>query len=239
MIARYARLSLLAALVIAGVLVLSGARLWGRDEGRLPAANPRLGASTPAAASTAAASGTPGASATPASKAGVDPVTALRKSLEQDPKNAGTWRDLGRVLAERKDYPGAAEAFAAAVEISPDDARMRNDLGSALLYLGLVRVARAQFERSVAIDGAYPDARFNLALTLSHVQPPDIDRALQEWRRVVEMAPGTEVAKLAQGYIDDYSGANKPGATQPGATQPGAVSPHGTPSATPTRPGGN
>lgn len=227
MIARYARLSLLAALAIAGLLLLSGARLWGRSEGRLPAANPRIAAVTPVATGAAAASAASGANAAPKGT-GTDPMVAVQASLERDPKNAVAWRDMGRLLAERKDYPGAAEAFAAAIELAPDDARMRNDLGSALLYLGLVRVARAQFERSVALDGAYPDARFNLAITLSHTQPPDTARALLEWRRVVEMAPGTEVAKMAQGYINEYTGANKPG----------APSPSGTPSATPTKPGG-
>lgn len=220
MIARYARLSLLATLAIAGLLLLSGSRPWGRGEGRLPAANPRIAAVTPIATGTAGRGATSGVN-TPAGT-GADPMVALQKSLEQDPKNAAAWRDMGRLLAERKDYPGAAEAFAAALEITPDDARMRNDLGSALLYLGLVRVARAQFERSIVLDEAYPDARFNLAITLSHMQPPDTGRALQEWRRVVEMAPGTAVAKMAQGYIDEYTGANKPG---------------GTPSATPTKPG--
>lgn len=38
MIARYARLSLLAALAITGLMLLGGVRLWGRSEGRLPAA---------------------------------------------------------------------------------------------------------------------------------------------------------------------------------------------------------
>lgn len=227
MIARYARLSLLAALAIAGVMLLGGARLWGRDEGRLPAANPRLAA---VKATASATTGPSAASATSAAQkgTGTDPMLAVQASLVQDPKNAATWRDMGRLLAERKDYPGAAEAFAAAVELAPDNAGMRNDLGSALLYLGLVRVARAQFERSVALDGSYPDARFNLAITLSHTEPPDTARALEEWRRVVAMAPGTEVARLSQGYIDEYAGAGKPG----------APSPHGTPSPTPTKTGG-
>lgn len=227
MIARYARLSLLAALAITGLMLLGGVRLWGRSEGRLPAANPRAAAVTPVAAGPAGAAAPAGAKA--AEGTGADPMAAAQALLERDPKNAVAWRDMGRLLAGRRDYLGAAEAFAEAVALAPEDARLRNDLGSALLYLGLVRVARAQFERSVAIDGAYPDARFNLAITLSHMQPPDTAGALQEWRRVVEMAPGADVAKMAQGYIDQYGGAKKPDAAPP----------PGTPSATPARPGGN
>lgn len=222
MIARYARLSLLVALVVVGLMQFGGGRLFGRSESRLPAADPRIAAATPAAAATAG----PERAST---AAGVDPMIAVQAALEKDPKDPAAWRSLGRLLAERKDYSGAAEAFAAAVEIAPDDARLRNDLGSALLYLGLVRVARAQFERSVAIDAAYPDARFNLAITLSHTLPPDTERALREWRRVVEMAPGTEVAKMAQGYIDEYTGTNKPSGS----------SPHGTPVTPPAKAGGD
>ncbi len=237
MIARYGRLLVLVTLAIVGLVLLGGARFWERSEGRLPPANPRIAAATPAvptpAVGTPAATGATGAAASAARSGAVSTqaaaMKALQESLERDPKNAATWREVGRLLGERKDYSGAAEAFAAAVELAPQDARFRNDLGSALLYLGLVRVSRAQFERSVALDGSFPDARFNLAITMSHTEPSDTAGALREWRLVVEMAPGTEVAKMAQGYIDEYSGAKKPG----------VPSPHGTPSATPASPRGN
>jgi Flp pilus assembly protein TadD len=65
-------------------------------------------------------------------------------------------------LASAGDFHGAAEHFAAAVRIRPEDADAHANLATALAELGRFAEAKAQFERALEINSAHALARENL-----------------------------------------------------------------------------
>jgi len=65
-------------------------------------------------------------------------------------------------LASTQDFQGAADQFAAAVRVRPEDADAHANLGTALAELGRLTEAKAQFKRALEINPAHRLARENL-----------------------------------------------------------------------------
>lgn len=132
----------------------------------------------------------------------------LQERIEADPTDAEAWRILGGYFLTARDYPRAAEAFAAVLEFHEDDAETRANLGMALLYQGLVRVARAQLIEALVLDDSLAEAHLNLGITYSHASPASLDVARDEWERTIELAPDSDLANQAQDYLDAYTAAS-------------------------------
>ncbi len=131
-------------------------------------------------------------------------VAALEKQAQQEPFNGEARLELARLYFQLRVYPRAADYFADALDIDPNNAKARNDLGSSLMYQGMLGLARREYLKAIAIDSSLPDSHYNLAIILSHSSQPDIPGALAEWREVVRLAPGTELASSAEKYIQSY-----------------------------------
>jgi tetratricopeptide (TPR) repeat protein len=94
----------------------------------------------------------------------------LELAAAADPTYAAPRIFLGHLLLAKKDPKNvqqAAELFAAAVKIAPDDVTAQTGLGEALLELGKIDEALAAFEKAVALDQTYTPAMSNLALVLA------------------------------------------------------------------------
>ena len=76
----------------------------------------------------------------------------LKKTIELDPNLAPTYFNLGTTLSSKGDWDGAIAAFRNAIELKPDLVQAYNNLGIALVALGLFREALESFERSAAVD---------------------------------------------------------------------------------------
>jgi tetratricopeptide (TPR) repeat protein len=94
----------------------------------------------------------------------------LEQAAAADPKYAAPRIFLGHLLLAKKDPKSvqqAAEQFAAAAALAPDDVTAWTGSGEALLELGKIDEARAAFEKAVALDPTYTPAISNLALVLA------------------------------------------------------------------------
>ena len=94
----------------------------------------------------------------------------LELAAAADPKYAAPRIFLGHLLLAKKDPKSvqqAAEYFAAAAALAPEDVTAWTGSGEALLELGKVDEARAAFEKAVALDPTYTPAISNLALVLA------------------------------------------------------------------------
>ena len=94
----------------------------------------------------------------------------LEQAAAADPTYAAPRVFLGQLLLGRKDPKSveqAAELFAAAVKLAPEDVTAHTGLGEALLELGKTDEAFAVFEKAVALDPTYTPAVSNLALVLA------------------------------------------------------------------------
>ena len=125
--------------------------------------------------------------------------------------------ELGGLYFQLKVYPRAADTFAAALDLDPNNARLRTDLGSAFLYQGMLGLAKREYLAAIAADPALPDAHFNLAIILSHSSTPDIPGALAEWREAIRLDPNSDLARSAEQYMKSYESSTPPGT--PATTQ--------------------
>jgi len=94
----------------------------------------------------------------------------LELAVAADAKYVAPRIFLGHLLLAKKDPQSvqqAAEMFAAAAALAPDDVTAHTGSGEALLELGKVDAARAAFEKAVALDPTYTPAMSNLALVLA------------------------------------------------------------------------
>ncbi|MBI4312870.1 MAG: tetratricopeptide repeat protein [Chloroflexi bacterium] len=131
-------------------------------------------------------------------------IAELEKIVASGPGNAEALIELGGLYFQIRLYPRAADTFADALKVAPDNAKVRNDLGSSLLYQGMVGLAKEEYVKAIALDPSLPDPHFNLAVVLSHSATPDIAGALAEWREVIRLAPESDLAQTSQEYIKSY-----------------------------------
>ncbi len=201
---------LIAVAVLIGVVMLRPA-LFDDDDTSGTRGLPRARAGEtsagpgPDASSTSVAALAAGPTSTAAAGSPVTAFERLSTRLDADPNDSTAWMELGDLLLEQQDYARASEAFAAAAEASAGSAVARARLGKALLMDGMVRVARAELLRALAIDPTLAEAQLNLGITYSHAAPSDIDAARAAWTRAAELSPDTEIAKQAHAYLAAYA----------------------------------
>ncbi len=82
----------------------------------------------------------------------------------KEPDNASAWHELSLGYAKIRQFEDAFHAAAKAVELSPRDALLWNDLGQANLSLQRLPEAKVAFERALALRPDDPDSLCGAAL---------------------------------------------------------------------------
>lgn len=88
-------------------------------------------------------------------------------------------------LAQKGDWGSAVTGWTQALELNPDDARARANLGYALAQEGKIDAAIAEWKRALAVHEDYPEVHNNLARALLHTGRAD--EAIQHWYRAVAL----------------------------------------------------
>ncbi|MCA8949548.1 MAG: tetratricopeptide repeat protein, partial [Planctomycetes bacterium] len=103
---------------------------------------------------------------------------------------ASTLRQVGEFWHGRSEWQAAADAFADALAIEPENGHFANLLGSCRLELGELDAAAAAFERAIARD--QPLAHTNLAIC--EFRRGDLAAAARHFERAAELEPASAVA---------------------------------------------
>ena len=130
-------------------------------------------------------------------------------SLTQNPKDAGTWNNLGIARNNLKDFKGAIEASEKAITLDPKHAKAWINLGDALGNLKDFNGSMKACEKAIALDpksaGAWiclGGARFNLK---------DFKGALEASEKAIALDPKSAGAWICLGAtrnrLKDYKGA--------------------------------
>ena len=98
-------------------------------------------------------------------------ILAMEKGIELSPGSSGVYSNLGNMYARLERYEDATNAFQNAVLYNPEDAIAYNNLGVVRFKTGHFEDAVEDFRRSVEISPQYEEAKGNLEMALSRVDP--------------------------------------------------------------------
>src|SRR5262245_48836466 len=111
----------------------------------------------------------------------------------------------GNVLATRKDFEGALQAYRAAAEAAPNRAHPRELLGHLLFDSGRPAEARAAYQDALRVE---PEAALEARLGLARLdaEAGEFDRATQRLSEVLEKQPNNLYALLSRASLELRAG---------------------------------
>ena len=127
-----------------------------------------------------------------------DAISALRTSLEKEPKHLPSQKTLGIALLLAGDHTAAAEVTQQALAPAPDDSEIHNTLGEIRYAEKKFREAERHFRDAVRIDPDLPEAHNNLGAV--RLLAGDSTGAEASFREAVRIKPDYAAAQtnLAQ-----------------------------------------
>lgn len=157
-------------------------------------------------------------------------INAARQVTRQVPDNPNAWINLGNVLFDsvqivQENLPDsetyrsvvprwleAAEAYEQALELEPNNATVRSDLGVSYCNYGkatddmsYVDRGLQQVQKSFAVDPENGRVLLNLGTCLVSIQPPQTEEAMKHWRKVLVLPDAQQqLVASAQRMIRQY-----------------------------------
>lgn len=130
-----------------------------------------------------------------------DAEVALQKALAYDPENEPAAFALGITYYKQERWKDAMTYFEKSLARRPDNATGRHYLGIIATKLSLLERAEREFKTALAIDPAYGEAHFNLAVLYVTWDPPQWDKARVEYDEALKkgVKPDSALEKLLQG----------------------------------------
>jgi len=133
-------------------------------------------------------------------------IKRVEALVQENPNDVEALTQQGTLYFRAGHYPRAADAFASALELAPNNARLHTDIGSAFLHQDMVGLARRHYLRAIELDPTLPEPHFNLGIILGYKSPPDVRGAVAEWQTVLRLDPAGELAKKAEQHIRQAGG---------------------------------
>jgi tetratricopeptide (TPR) repeat protein len=157
-------------------------------------------------------------------------IASAQQAIQQNPNDPKAWIEYGNALYDsvnvvRENTPDsplyqqrlprwlqATQAYTRALALDPGNAAARADLGASACFYGaaagdqsFVRSGTAEARRAAQLVPDDPRVLFNLGHCLISAQPPQVQQAVEQWKRVVAVAPpGSSFAAQAQQLIAQY-----------------------------------
>ncbi len=130
-----------------------------------------------------------------------DAEVSLQKALAYDPTNEPAAFALGVTYFKQERWKDAMTYFEKSLAKRPDNASGRHYLGIIATKLNLIERAEREFKTALAIDPAYGEAHFNLAVLYITWDPPQWDKARAEYSEAIKkgVRPDPNLEKLLEG----------------------------------------
>ncbi|HXI31291.1 MAG TPA: tetratricopeptide repeat protein [Vicinamibacterales bacterium] len=187
---------------IAGVLfgLIAGWVIGSQQAGGRPAA--------PAAQSQAApAPGGASGSTTRAAVLDDTKVNALKNVADREKTNPTPRIDLGNLYFDAERYDDAIKWYGEALSLAPGNVDVSTDLGVCYYYSNQPDKAIEQFDRSLKIDPRHAKTLLNLGIVRAFGKQ-DLEGAMEAWKKVMDVAPGSQEAQAAKRALDSLQSAH-------------------------------
>ncbi len=127
-------------------------------------------------------------------------VRELTEKIKKDPKDFDSIVELGNLDFDQKNFDDAIRLYKKALEIRPDAAHVRTDMGTAMFYQNRYDDAIETFTQSLRSNPSDAETLFNLGVVMLHGKK-DSKAALQYWTRLVETNPNHPQAQFVKEQI--------------------------------------
>jgi tetratricopeptide (TPR) repeat protein len=132
-------------------------------------------------------------------------VAELMTLVQEDPNNVEALFELGETYFLGGEWQAAIDWFTKLLELDPGNVHARTDVGTANFNLGRYEEAKASW--LAGLENAPDDVQlhYNMGFLYANVDPVDFESAQSEWSKVVELAPGSDLAATAQVHLDSLT----------------------------------
>lgn len=135
-------------------------------------------------------------------------VQTLRAIAERDEKNVESRVQLGNLYYDGARYDQAIQWYEQALKLDANNADVSTDLGVSYYQTNQPDKALEQFEHSLKVNPRHVKTLLNIGVVRAFAKQ-DLEGATKAWKQVVELAPGTQEARVAQRALETISEAHQ------------------------------
>jgi cytochrome c-type biogenesis protein CcmH/NrfG len=128
-------------------------------------------------------------------------LAELQSCVASDPNNLQCALDLAEFYYAAGQYPQAQVTYERANFLEPKNVGTLLKLAGSYIYQEKFPQAVSTLQEAAAIQPESPEIHLLLGLSFSRLDPPRMDDAAAEWRKVIELAPGSPLASQARQYL--------------------------------------
>ena len=115
-------------------------------------------------------------------------ILQLEQYLENHPKDADAWAQLGNLFFDSDQFVNAIEAYTKSLAIDPGKIGVVTDLGVMYRRNKQPEKAIEAFDKAISMDPSFETARFNKGIVLLH-DLNDMAGGIRAWEELVELNP--------------------------------------------------
>ncbi len=144
--------------------------------------------------------------AAPAKELSPEMVLKIKELVNKtvaEPSNPEAWSLLGNAYFDADRPDDAIAAYNRALALRPEDANILNDQGAMYRQKGDFTKALANFEKAFKIDQYNLESLYNSGYVYAF-DLNNIPKALQIWRRYMELDRNSETARQVQSFVERY-----------------------------------
>ncbi len=146
---------------------------------------------------------TPTAEAAPQPDRTIQQLADAQSCVASDPKNLQCTVTLANLYYNLGQYPQAQTVFESAIKLDPHNVGVLVKLAGSYIRQQKFDQALPTLEQAVSLQPDSPELHLLLGLALSKTAPTQTQRAVSEWRQVLQLAPGSAWADQARQYITE------------------------------------
>ncbi len=123
---------------------------------------------------------------------------SFKKALAIAPEDAFCWSTIGIVYYSEQKYDDAVNALTKSLAINPKNPTAHNYLGITAAQKGWMEAAQKELESAIQLDPKYADAWYNLAVTYTTKEKPEMEEARKAYKKAIELgsAPDKDMEAL-------------------------------------------
>jgi Tfp pilus assembly protein PilF len=133
----------------------------------------------------------------------IQKINALEERLKGDPKNAGLLLELAHLRNDSGFNEKAIENYMEYLEIQPDNADARVDMGVCYYKLSRFDEARAAMEKALEYQPKHQIAHLNLGIV--NLAAGNLEKSREWLRKAIKINPNSDYAKEAQRLLESHT----------------------------------